>query len=113
MGAGGAKSVRGGGHWRRRSQSRKGQKSGDRSNLAGGGRERAAGAIADGCGAEAADIQMRRVGRIVGFWPNYTVTYDDVPVVGPVGFGRGGRSSRSKGNKAKSKASAAKAKAQP
>lgn len=41
-----------------------------------------------------------RVGRIVGFWPNYTITYDEVPTA-PQGGGKGGGRSK---NKAKGKA---------
>lgn len=47
------------------------------------------------------DGSTMRVGRIVGFWPNYSITYEDVPagVTSVAGTGRG----RSK-NKAKGKA---------
>jgi len=46
-----------------------------------------------------------RVGRIVGFWPNYTITYDEVPTA-PQGGGKGGQRSK---NKAKGKAAPKKA----
>jgi len=56
---------------------------------------------ASGSSAGSGGGQTVRVGRIVGFWPNYTVTYDEVPAPrpGPAG-GRGGRSK----NRAKGKA---------
>eukprot|EP00927_Polykrikos_kofoidii_P049873 TRINITY_DN43883_c0_g1_i1.p1 TRINITY_DN43883_c0_g1~~TRINITY_DN43883_c0_g1_i1.p1 ORF type:complete len:583 (-),score=110.96 TRINITY_DN43883_c0_g1_i1:359-2008(-) len=38
------------------------------------------------------DSQVGCVGRIVGFWPNYTITYDEVPPTpADGGSGRGGR----------------------
>lgn len=66
-----------------------------------------------GANAAAADggVETQTVGRIVGFWPNYSITYDEVPVeTGGTSGGGGNRGARSK-NKAKSKA-APKAKAE-
>lgn len=45
--------------------------------------------------------ETTRVGRIVGFWPNYEITYDEVPT-GSQAAG-GNRGGRSKNNKAKGK----------
>lgn len=66
-----------------------------------------AAAAAGESGAGGKPGQTVRVGRIVGFWPNYTITYDEVPAAvggatpgGGGGTRRGGRSN----NKAKSKA---------
>lgn len=42
-----------------------------------------------------------KVGRIVGFWPNYEITYDEVPTGSQAGGGN--RGGRSKNNKAKGK----------
>mmetsp|Transcript_22265 Transcript_22265/g.62476 ORF Transcript_22265/g.62476 Transcript_22265/m.62476 type:complete len:616 (+) Transcript_22265:114-1961(+) len=50
--------------------------------------------------------QSVRIPRIVGFWPNYTITYDDVPAAGGAGSGAG-KGGRSK-HKAKGKAAAKK-----
>jgi hypothetical protein len=65
------------------------------------GKQGGAGQKAGGKGASAGSKQggqeTVKVGRVVGFWPNYTIAYDDVPVAG------GGRKPAK--NKAKSKAS--------
>lgn len=71
-----------------------------------GGKGKQGGGQKGGKGGQAAaaaggDGETVRVGRIVGFWPNYEITYDDLPTSGQGGANsRGGRQK----NKAKSKA---------
>eukprot|EP00747_Dinoflagellata_sp_TGD_P167095 gnl/TRDRNA2_/TRDRNA2_190949_c0_seq1.p1 gnl/TRDRNA2_/TRDRNA2_190949_c0~~gnl/TRDRNA2_/TRDRNA2_190949_c0_seq1.p1 ORF type:complete len:625 (-),score=160.63 gnl/TRDRNA2_/TRDRNA2_190949_c0_seq1:107-1807(-) len=58
--------------------------------------------------------QTLRVGRIVGYWPNYTITYDEVPAPGGAttpggsGGGGGGGGGRNKGKNQRTKAAAKK-----
>lgn len=81
---------------------RNGQKPGDQKGKGGAGK----GGDAAGKGmmaAPGAADETVRVGRIVGFWPNYTITYDEVP---PQGAGKGGGRTRTK---ARGKAKAASA----
>jgi len=56
-----------------------------------------------------------RVGRIVGFWPNYTITYDEVTADdgGPGGGRGGGRGGGGRGGKAKAKGKASQRKKAP
>merc|ERR1719331_1206651 len=81
---------------------RNGQKPGDQKGKGGAGK----GGDAAGKGmmaAPGAADETVRLGRIVGFWPNYTITYDEVP---PQGAGKGGGRTRTK---ARGKAKAASA----
>merc|ERR1719443_1068196 len=67
---------------------RGGKKQGGRGQKGkGGGRENDGGK--DGQAAPGGSAETVRVGRIVGFWPNYTITYDEVPATGqPAGGGQ-------------------------
>lgn len=103
----GQKGGRGGS--RQRSQGRRGgQRPGDgrQKGKQAGGTPVAAAGKGEAVDPSGDDNQTVRVGRIVGFWPNYTVTYDEVPVGGASGGGgRGGGRGR---GKARGKASAKK-----
>lgn len=76
------------------------------------GKQRADAAGGAGAGNSGAGATVK-VGRIVGFWPNYTVAYDEVPALSPppgVGWGSkggGGGKGQSKG-KSKGKCGGAK-----
>jgi len=76
-----------GGSGRARSQGRRSQRA-----AKGGGCKNSAPRQEGADMGHAMDPAMR-VGRIVGFWPHYSVTYDDVPVMheAAAGAGRGGR----------------------
>lgn len=87
-----AQAGRGGKGRRHRSRGPKGD--GER-----GGADPGGGAKAANAGAAAADTM--KVGRIVGFWPHYQITYDDVPA--PAGGGGRGRSRRQPKSKASPK----------
>lgn len=89
----------------RSNQGRRGvQKPGGQKGKGGGKGYAGAGKGMMDAGAAGVDETVR-VGRIVGFWPNYEITYDEVPTA-PQGGGKGGQRSK---NKAKGKAAPKKA----
>jgi len=80
----------GGGNGRARSQGRRGNQ---RAAKGGGCRDTTA-PRQEGAGMDHGMDNSMRVGRVVGFWPNYQLIYDDMPPVmpaAPAGVGRGGR----------------------